>query len=152
MRPRVLLVLAAVLVVAGVAVAAGALVDWLPAQSGQYSGPGFPFSVQSSCDLRGSGQWCSQGFQVNATNFTVSECFSDNATFPSAVWSEFMNYSQYHEFNVNTTLTHLGNQSRAGCLGPTSYAIGPGPFWFVYLDTLPSPVQVTFTISVEASP
>ena len=151
MQARVLLAVVAVVVVAGVALAAGAIFYWLPPGHGQYSGPGFPYSMQSSCVLSGRGSWCSQGFQVNSTNFTVTECFSDDSTFPSAVWAEFMNSSQYHEFNVNSTLTRLGNQSLPGCFGPVTLLVGPGPFWWVYLDTVPNTVTVQYTISVEVS-
>lgn len=149
MRARVLLALIAVLVVAGVAVAASAVFYWLPPGHGQYTGPGIPYSAQSSCTLRGEGSWCSYGFQVNSTDFNVTECFSTNSTFPTAVWVEFMNLTQYDEFNVNSTLSHIGNQTVPGCWGPKSLDVGPGPFWFAYLDTLPTPVKVQFTISVE---
>lgn len=149
MRLRPGLAVIVVLVVAGVAVAAGAVMYWLPPQSGQYSGPGIPYSVSSSCVLAGDGSWCSQGFQVNATDFNVTECYSDNSTFPTAVWGEFMNQSEYHAFTINDTLTHLGNQSAPGCFGPREFTAGPGPFWFVFIDTVANPVRVQFTISVE---
>lgn len=147
-KPRVLLVVVAVLAVAGVAMAAGALVWFFPQQQGTYSGPGTPQTVASSCDLPGQNHWCSQGFQVNATDFDVTMCFSDNSASLLAISAYFMNGSSYHEFNVNSTLTRIGNMSSPGCLGPIPYDVGPGPFYWVWIDTVNFAVQVQYSVSV----
>lgn len=147
MRARWLIALVAVLAVAGVVAAVGAAVYWFPQGHGEYSGPGLPYSVAASCELPGHGSWCSQGFEVNTTDFNVTECYSVNSSFAASVWAEFMNQSQYDKFNVNSTLTHMGNQSAPGCWA-RSFSVGPGPFWFVYLDTTQSPVTVQYTITV----
>jgi len=131
--------------------AAGAVVWFFPQQEGTYSGLGTPQTVSASCKLQGDNHWCSQGFQVNATDFNVTMCFSDDATSQLAVSAYFMNVSSYHEFNVNSTLTKLGSVTAPGCYGPTSYNLGPGPFYWVWVDTTQSPVQIQYSVSVLVS-
>jgi hypothetical protein len=147
-RSRVLLAVVAVLIVAGVAIAAGTYVWFFPQQQGTYSGRGTPQTIAASCELQGLNHWCSQGFQVNATNFTVTMCFSDNSPSQLAVTAYFMNASSYDGFHVNSTLTKLGNMSTPGCRGPLPYDVGPGPFYWVWIDTTTSPVEVQYSVSV----
>lgn len=151
MKSRVLLVVVAVLAVAGVATAATALVWFFPQQQGTYSGSGTPQTVTGSCTLAGRDHWCSQGFQVNATLFNVTMCFTDNSAFQLAVSAYFMNESSYEQFNVNSTLTKLGNTSVPSCVGPIPYALGPGPFYWVWIDTVASPVEVQYSVSVTVT-
>lgn len=148
MRARTLLAVVAVLVVAGVAVAAAAVVWFLPQQQGTYTGPGIPQAVTGSCDLAGDARWCSQGFQVNATNFTTTMCYSVGTTAPLTVWAYLMNSTSYHEFQVNSTLTRLGNTTAPGCVGPVPIDTGPGAFYWVWVDTTASAVEVDYSVSV----
>lgn len=148
MVSRALLVIVTVVAVAAVASATTALVWFFPQQQGTYSGPGTPQTITGSCNLPGRDHWCSQGFQVNSTNFSVAECFSDSSESSLAVTAFFMNASSYHEFNVNSTLTKLSNASAPGCIGPIPYDVGPGPFYWVWIDTLASPVEVQYSVSV----
>lgn len=147
MKPWALTALA-LLVIAGVAVAAVAVVVWLPARSGVYTGPGIPYTTEGSFTLAGDGSWHAQPFQVNSSQFNVTECFTESATPATAVWGLFMNESEFDEFNVNSTLTHLGNQSLPGCFGPVHVVNGPGPFYFVWVDTANSAVIVQYSITV----
>ncbi len=145
---RTLLIPLVVLVVAGLAAAVGAAVYFLAPQEGAYTGPGIPQTVSGSCALRGDGAWCSQGFVVNGSRFNTTMCFSDNSTPPLTVWTYLMNATQYHEFDVNSTLSHISNVSAPGCLGPVSVVTGPGPFFWVWIDTTTSPIAVQYSVSV----
>lgn len=142
------LVVVAVLVAAGVAAAVGAVVWFLPQQQGVYSGPGIPQTVTGSCYLAGDAHWCSQGFVVNTTDFSVTMCYSVSVSAPLTVWAYLMNWSSYHEFQVNSTLTKLGNTTVPGCLGPVPIDTGPGSFYWVWIDTTNSAVTVQYSVSV----
>ena len=131
MRRWVLLAAVAVLAVAGIAAAVGAAAYFLPSQQGRCTGPGIPPTVTGNCALHGGGAWCLQGFVVNATSFPTTMCFSGNSTSRLSVWAYLMNEPQYHEFQVNSTLTKLGNVSVPGCVGPITVVSGPGPFYWV---------------------
>jgi hypothetical protein len=137
------------IVLAGV-VAAGALLYWLPQGHGQYSGSQLPYTTSSGCSLSGRGSWCSQGFHVNASAFQATDCFATPSTVPTAVAVSFMNSSEYHAFSVNETLSSIGNQTIPGCWSHASNE-GPGPFWFVYMDTIDSAVDVNYTVSVTVA-
>jgi hypothetical protein len=148
MKPRAWWAVVIVLAVAGGAIATGVAVYWLPPGQGQYTGPGIPYTDVSSFTLSGDGAWHSQGFQVNGAQYNMTECFTENGTYTSVVWAYFMNQTEYYQFNVNNTLSHLGNQSAPGCFGPFHYDNGPGPFYWVYVDTSPLPVEVKSSITV----
>lgn len=92
--------------------------------------------------------WCSDGFQVNTTSFHVTEHYFQNVSYPTTVWAAFTNRTGHDAFNVNSTLTYAGNELPPGC-GSGSFHLGQGPFWFVYIHTIPKPAEVSFTISVQ---
>jgi hypothetical protein len=148
MKPKAWWAVSIVLVVAGIALAAGTAVYWLTPQQGQYSGPGIPYTSQTSFTLSGDGAWHAQGFTVSGAQYNMTECFNESSNPPVLVWTYFMNQTQYDEFNVNSTLTYLGNQSVPGCFGPYHYDNGPGPLYWVYVDTSPQQVQVQSSITV----
>lgn len=60
----------------------------------------------------------------------------------------FVDETDYDAFNVTSALSHLGNETPPGCISG-SFHVGPGSFWFVYLDIVPQAVPATITISVE---
>jgi hypothetical protein len=150
MWSRTLIAVVAALAVTGAAVAAGTLIWFLPQEHGTYTGPGTPQTINGTCELTGYDAWCSQGFQVNSTAFNTTMCFTTDSTSAVAVEAYFMNSSSYHQFNVNSTLTKIGQSPEVGCTGPTTYSLGPGPFYWVWLDTTSRPIQVQYSVSVEA--
>lgn len=149
MWSRTLWVIFAVLAVAGVAVATTTAVRFLPQQNSTYSGPGAPLTTSGVCDIPGELHWCSQGFEVNSTEFNVTMCFTTNTTDQVGVVAFLMNGSSYHNFSVNSTLTHIGESPIPRCLGPTPYGDGPGTFCWVWVDTTERPVDVQYSIFVE---
>jgi hypothetical protein len=148
---RVLIVTVAVIAVAGVAAAATAVVWFVPQQEGTYSGPGAPQTTAGNCTLPGQDHWCSQGFGVSSVSFNVTMCFMTNTTTQAGVVAYLMNDSSYHNFTVNSTLTHLDEVPSPRCFGPTAYDDGPGTFYWVWVDTTDRPIVVQYSIYVEAT-
>lgn len=150
MKRRALLALLVVLGVAGTVAAVGSAVYFLTPQQGVYTGPGIPQTTSGSCALRGDAAWCSQGFVANGTSFNTTMCYTESSTSSLTVWAYLMNQSQYDFFKVNSTLTKLGTVTSPGCTGPITVTQGPGPYYWVWVDTAATPVTVQYSVSVTA--
>jgi hypothetical protein len=150
--PKTPLIAAIVAGVAAVAVAASMLVWFFPQEQGTYSGTGTPQTVVGMCGLGGEAHWCARGFEVNSTNFNMSMCYTTNTIAKGTAWAYFMNTNSYDSFSVNSTLTYIAGVPTPQCVGPTTYGLGPGAFYWVWVDSARPPVQVQYSISVEALP
>ncbi len=135
MNRRYLLSLLAVVLVAGIAVAAGVIVNFEKAQTGVYSGPGVPVAKEYSFGVRANDSYYAIPIFMN-----TNESYYINVTVPynilgstSGQTAGLMNQSEYSLFTSNISMNFLVAISGYS----TSYeGHGAQTFYAVFLNEL----------------
>lgn len=142
--------LIAVILVAGVVVAAGAAFYLLPRQHGVYVGPGLPHTISIVSQVGNvTGSYYAQGFVFNTSVWWING--TEIGFGGTTAESGLMNQSQYLSLESNNSISWLGGYTAPDVVGFFNYqGIGPATVYFVWIQTGNSTTTFRATLSITA--
>ncbi len=145
------MILAAIILTSGVAVAGLVYVYFLPPETGTYQGDVTQVSGSWQFTLSNQNDWVAIGAHYNTTNFRLASTHNvDKAT----VVAYLMNATQYQNFKANGNISYLLVQDPPWFGNSYTYdgSTGPGDFFAVWMNLGSDPVTISMTPTATAIP